>query len=120
MPDVLPEDTEPEVDVTELFSPLDETVLGPSLGRRPDDYPGFESLEVLLTAGGRYKAGIIVSARSQWIAQSTQGRRLLVGVAVFMPGLVDRGAGPGPCASSRHIKGPSQIRDTRPSGRRGV
>jgi hypothetical protein len=54
---VPPEDPEPEFDVTKLFPPLDEAVLGPSLGGRPDDYPGFESLSVLITVGGCYKAG---------------------------------------------------------------
>jgi hypothetical protein len=55
--DDLLEASEIEVDVSKLFPPLDEAELGRCLGGRPDDYPSFESLEVLLTAGGRYKAG---------------------------------------------------------------
>ena len=54
MTEYIPEDPETDVDATKLFSPIEDGA--PSL-RRPDDYPRFESLEVLLTAGGRYKAG---------------------------------------------------------------
>jgi hypothetical protein len=52
-----PEDLEPEYDAREFFSAIDETVSGPSLGGRPDDFPGYESLSVLQTAGGQYRAG---------------------------------------------------------------
>ena len=50
------EDSEPEFDVTQHFDPIDDGKPNAPTGR-PDDYPGFESLEVLLTAGGRYRAG---------------------------------------------------------------
>ena len=56
MSDVLPDDPEPEFDATQHFDPIDDGKTNAPTGR-PDDYPGFESLEVLLTAGGRYKAG---------------------------------------------------------------
>jgi hypothetical protein len=53
MSEYIPEDPEADVDATKFFSPIGD---GACLGR-PDDYPGFESLAVLITAGGQYKAG---------------------------------------------------------------
>ena len=49
------EEPKPEFDVRDIFTPLDDGEWSPALGR-PDDYPGFESLSVLLT-GRSYRAG---------------------------------------------------------------
>lgn len=57
MTDASNESEEPEYDAREFFPPLDEAALGPCLEGRPDDYPGFESLCVLITAGGQYRSG---------------------------------------------------------------
>ena len=50
------EDLDEEVDADELFQAFDDGEPAQPSGR-PDDYPGSESMEVLLTAGGPYKAG---------------------------------------------------------------
>ena len=52
-----PEGPRLELDVREIFTPLDDDEWGPSLEGRPDDHPGYENLSVLQTPGGRYRAG---------------------------------------------------------------
>jgi len=53
--EAMAEEPKSEFDVRDIFTPLDDGEWGPALGR-PDDYPGFESLSVLLT-GRSYRAG---------------------------------------------------------------
>jgi hypothetical protein len=56
MSDGLPDDPDPEFDATNHFDPIDDGKPNAPTGR-PDDFPGFESLEVLLTAGGDTRPG---------------------------------------------------------------
>src|ERR1700724_2082942 len=51
------DETEPLDLAVKLFGPVKVDGSSPPSRSRPDDYPGFESLAVLQTAGGLYKAG---------------------------------------------------------------
>jgi len=56
MSETVPDDPEAQIDASEIFGkPLGPPY--PESHGRPDDYPGLESLAVLLTPGGRYTAG---------------------------------------------------------------